>query len=301
MVVQTVLVNVLLALIGVVGVSASGPLMAGANAPALTIAFWRNAMATALVVPVAAAARTEEVRALTYRDVRAIVFAGVMLAGHFATWVTSLKMTSVASATALVCLQVGWIVLFEHLRGTPAERSVILGLVLAFGGVLVVSGIDLSLSVRALAGDLLALVGGAFAALYTMTGAAVRRHVSTITYTSGCYFVCAAVLLVLAIASGQQLTGFGARTWVAFAAVMIAAQMFGHSLFNHLLAVMSPTVVSLIILLEVPGAALLAGVFLDQTPGVGVYAGLALILAGLAVVVSRRPPASGEAPVGPAD
>lgn len=294
-------VNVLLALIGVCGVSASGPLMAGANAPALTIAFWRNAMASGLLVPVAAVTRRPELRALTRRDVAATVFAGVMLACHFATWVTSLKMTSVASATALVCLQVGWIVAFEHVRGTPAERSVVLGLLLAFAGVLVVSGIDLSLSVRALAGDVLALVGGAFAALYTMTGAAVRRHVSTITYTSVCYSVCAAVLLTLAVVSGQELTGFGARTWAAFAAVMVAAQLFGHSLFNHLLAVMSPTVVSLIILLEVPGAALLAGVFLGQTPGIGVYVGLGLILAGLAVVVSRRPPTEDEAPVGPAD
>ncbi len=275
--------------------------MAGANAPALTIAFWRNAMACGLVVPAAAVTRRSELRGLTRRDVAAIVFAGLMLAGHFATWVTSLKMTSVASATALVCLQVGWIVTFEHLRGTPAERSVVLGLLLAFGGVLVVSGIDLSLSLRALAGDALALMGGAFAALYTMTGAAVRRHVSTLTYTSVCYLVCAAALLVVALATGEQLTGFSARTWIAFAAVMVAAQLFGHSLFNHLLAVMSPTLVSLILLLEVPGAALLAGVFLGQTPGFGVYAGLALILAGLAVVVSRRPPTEGEAPVGPAD
>jgi len=294
-------VNFLLALVGVCGVSASGPLMAGANAPAMTIAFWRNAMASGLLVPVAAVRRRSELRALTRRDATAIVFAGLMLAGHFATWVTSLKMTSVASATALVCLQVGWIVAFERLRGTPAERSVVFGLLLAFAGVVVVSGIDLSLSVRALAGDLLALVGGAFAALYTMTGGAVRRRISTITYTSVCYLVCALVLLILAVLTGQQLTGFGVRTWAAFAAVMVAAQLFGHSLFNHLLAVLSPTLVSLTLLLEVPGAAILAGVFLGQTPGVGVYAGLALILAGLAVVVTRRPAGEGEAPVGPAD
>ncbi|UYM06159.1 DMT family transporter [Solicola gregarius] len=293
--------NVVLALIGVCGVSASGPLMAGANAPALAISFWRNAMAAGLLVPVAATVRRRELRALTYRDVRAIVFAGSMLACHFATWVTSLKMTSVASATALVCLQVGWIVFFEHLRGTPADRGVVIGLALAFGGVVVVSGVDLSLSSRALAGDLLALCGGAFAALYTMTGASVRRRVTTTTYTATCYAACAAVLLVFALATGQDLVGFDARTWAAIVGVMVASQLFGHSLFNHLLAVMSPTLVSLIILLEVPGAALLAGVFLGQTPGVGVYVGLGLIIAGLAVVVTRRPPSEDEAPVGPAD
>jgi drug/metabolite transporter (DMT)-like permease len=43
-----------------------------------------------------------------------------------------------------------------------------------------------------------------------------------------------------------------------------------------------------VLLLEVPGAALLAAVFLGQAPPWGVYAGLVLILVGLAVVVSAR-------------
>ena len=70
----------------------------------------------------------------------------------------------------------------------------------------------------------------------------------------------------------------------------VSAQLLGHSLLNHLLAVMSPSLISLLLLLEVPGAALLAGIFLDQTPPFGVYVGLALILTGLVVVVTRRPP-----------
>ena len=81
-------------------------------------------------------------------------------------------------------------------------------------------------------------------------------------------------------------------------AVTLASQLLGHTVFNHLLATMSPTIVSMTILLEVPGAALLAAVFLGQAPPVAVYAGLALILGGLAVVVSTRTPsaASAEAP-----
>ena len=71
----------------------------------------------------------------------------------------------------------------------------------------------------------------------------------------------------------------------------MSAQLLGHSVFNHLLATMSPTVVSLVLLLEVPGASLLAAVFLQQAPPWGVYAGLLLVLAGLAIVVtSHRPP-----------
>ena len=59
----------------------------------------------------------------------------------------------------------------------------------------------------------------------------------------------------------------------------------GHTAFNHLLATMSPLLVSMIILLEIPGAALLAAAFLGETLPAGTYAGLGMILVGLAVVV----------------
>jgi drug/metabolite transporter (DMT)-like permease len=96
---------------------------------------------------------------------------------------------------------------------------------------------------------------------------------------------------------GLQLSGYDSSTWAALVGVTVCAQLLGHSVFNHLLAVISPTVVSLVLLLEVPGAALLAGIFLDQTPPPGVYVGLVLIVAGLAIVVARgaRPPI--EAPL----
>jgi len=281
---------VLLALVGVLGVSASGPLMAGTQAPALAIAFWRNALATGVLVPVTVASRRAEVAGMTARELRLVFAAGAALALHFGTWVSSLKLTSVASATALVCLQVGWVVLIGRLHGQPATRGVLAGLGVSFAGVLVVSGIDVTISAEALAGDALAFSGGFFAAVYTWVGASARRSLSTTTYTTLCYGACAVLLLVATMAAGQPLIGFPAGAWVGILAVTVAAQLLGHSVFNHLLAVLSPTVVSLVLLLEVPGAALLAGVFLDQAPPAGVYVGLVLVLSGLVMVVTQPTP-----------
>jgi drug/metabolite transporter (DMT)-like permease len=107
--------------------------------------------------------------------------------------------------------------------------------------------------------------------------------------------MCAALVAVLALFSGQPLAGFDAGGWLGILAITVCAQLVGHTAFNHLLATMSPLVVSMIILLEIPGAAILAAIFLNETLPGGTYAGLALILAGLAVVVSgqrrRRPEA----------
>ncbi|AXT84183.1 hypothetical protein C6I20_02545 [Aeromicrobium sp. A1-2] len=282
--------NAFLALVAILGVSASGPLMAGASAPALAIGFWRNALGTLAIAPFAAGrASRGELTAMDRRGWQTIVFAGVMLAIHFGTWVTALKMTSVAAATAMVSMQVVFVVVIDRLRGVRATSAVVGGMGLAVVGVLVITGVDFSLSARALTGDLLALVGGLTAALYLMAGSSVRERLSTTSYTVTCYGICAVVLGLACVVAQVEMVSFSGRTWAAIVAVTITAQLLGHSVLNHLLAVMSPGLISLLLLLEVPGAALLAGIFLGQTPPVGVYLGLALILSGLVVVVLRRP------------
>ena len=275
--------------VGVVGVSLSGPLMAAATSvPALAMSLWRSGLGALAIAPGGLTRYRRELLALPRRALVRSCFAGLMLAAHFAAWTTSLKLTSVASATALVCLQAAWVVVLSSLAGSSASRRVWLGLSLALGGVLVVSGVDLTVSARALAGDGLAFAGGAFAAVYTIVGGRVRQVASTATYTLVCYTTSALTLLVASLAFRVQITGFPLKGWLLILAVTLAAQLLGHSVFNHLLATISPTLVSMTLLLEVPGAALLAAVLLGQAPPRAVYGGLGLICAGLAGVISSR-------------
>lgn len=275
--------------VGMLGVCSSGPAMAAAVAvPALAMSLWRTGLGALAIAPRALSTYRAELVGLPRRELVRSTFAGLMLAGHFATWVSSLHYTSVASATALVCLQVAWVVVLTRLSGTPVPRPVVGGLVLALTGVLIVSGVDLTVSTRAATGDLLALAGGLFGALYITVGSRVREHASTTTYTFVCYASCALLLLVVCLAGDVQLTGFSTKDWLLIGLVTVAAQLLGHSVINHLLLVISPTVVSMVLLLEVPGAAALAAIFLGQAPPVAVYAGLALICGGLALVVKAR-------------
>ena len=285
---------IFLALIAVLGVSASGPLMAGTAAPAIAIAFWRNAGGAALIAPFALTRNRGELRGLNGRQWLMTAVAGAMLAAHFAAWVSALKLTSVAAATALVTTQLIWVVLIDRVKGVKPTTAVLVGSTLSIAGVLVISGFDFALSSRAITGDALAVLGGLFAALYLILGNEVRKTLSTTAYTLLCYGFCAVFLALACWIFGIELAGFSTKAWLLIAGVTLAAQLLGHSLFNHLLAVMSPMLISLIILLEVPGAALLAGLFLGQTPPWGVYAGLTLILIGLAVVAVRRQEAPEE-------
>ena len=297
--------NFFIAALGVLGVASSGPLIAATlgatTVSALAIAFWRNAIGAVVMATPTLVREPRQFGAISWREFRWSLLAAVALAFHFACFITSLQLTSVAAATALVCLQSGWIAVFQLFRGTRHRWPVLAGLGMAFGGVVAITGFDMGTSAEALLGDLLAVAGGALAGLYTLAGGKARQTMTTGTYTTLCYGMCAALVAVLAAFSGQPLTGFDAGGWLGIIAITGCAQLVGHTAFNHLLATMSPLLVSMIILLEIPGAALLATVFLHETLPAGTYAGLALILAGLAVVVlGQRSGAARKRRTGPA-
>ncbi len=279
--------DALLLAVALVGVSTSGPLIAATAAPALAIAFWRNAFATAVLLPVAlgGASTRAELRGLDRRERRFAVGAGLLLALHFATWVPSVTYTSVASSTALVATQPVWAALLVRVRGGRLPAAAWWGIWTAVLGAAVLTGADLSLSPRHLVGDLLALVGGGFAAAYVTAGGEVRRSVGTTTYTTVCYAVTAVALLVVCLVGRQHLGGYPASAWVRLAALTVGAQLLGHSLINRVLRSTGPLVVSLAILFEVPGASLIAAVFLNQGIRLAQLPGALLLLVGIATVI----------------
>ncbi len=271
--------------IALVAVSTSGPLIAAAAVPAMAIAFWRNAMAAGLLLPAVLLTCRDELRSLTRREQGLAALAGLLLALHFATWTPALSYTSVASATALVATQPVWAALISGLRGIPVGRAVWVGIGVAMCGALLLAGVDLRVSGEALLGDLLAVAGGAFAALYMTAGSEVRRSVSTTTYTLLCYATCALLLLVVCVVFRQDLAGYDGDDWAKLVALTLGAQLLGHSLFNRVLKHVSATVVSMLLLVEIPGAASIAAVFLGERPPLLAVPAAVLLVAGLALVI----------------
>jgi drug/metabolite transporter (DMT)-like permease len=276
--------DLLLLAVSIGGISLSAPLISATAAPALAIAFWRNAMSVGVLGPYALLRHRAELRGIGRRALLLAVAAGVLLAVHFALWMPSLRMTSVASATALVTTTPLWTILLLRLMGERAPRLVRIGVAVAFAGVLVLTGVDLSLSARALLGDALALGAGAAAAGYVLLGAEVRRTVSTTAYTLVCYTTTAVVLLGVCLAVGSPLGGWPAGVWWQIALLMATAQLLGHSLSNRVVRTLGPSVTSTAILLETPGAALIAAVWLGQWPPAAAYPAVGLILVGLVLV-----------------
>jgi drug/metabolite transporter (DMT)-like permease len=282
--------DVALLSVAVVGVSLSAPLTALVTAPMLALAFWRNAAGAAALLPVLLTRERSTLTGLHWRDLRSSVVAGLFLAAHFAAWLPSLSMTTVAASTALVTTTPIWTALAARITGVRLPAAVWWGLILAVVGVALIAGVDIAVSTRALAGDGLALLGAVCAAGYVLAGARARQRLATSAYAVVAYSVCALTVAVAAIAVDVPLAGFTARDWWLIAAITVCAQLLGHTLLNLVLSTVGPTVVSLAVLLEVPGALLFALVLLQQAPPLLALPGVALVVAGVALVVRGSRP-----------
>lgn len=271
--------------VAVLFISLSGPMIAVTAAPVLAIAFWRCLIGSGLTGVWVIARRWSSLGALTSRELRLTVIAGVFLGLHFATWIPSLTLTTIAASTALVATQPIWAALIARATGVRITSRVWIGIAIAFSGVIVLTGVDLFVDPAHLWGDALALVGAVFSAAYVSVAERVRKTVDTSTMTFVLYAVSAVTILPLVFIFGQQLVGFDAQAWALILAVTLGAQLLGHSMMTRVLSSTSATVVSLAILFEMPGATLVAAIWLGQVPPLAVLPAAALILAGLVIVI----------------
>jgi drug/metabolite transporter (DMT)-like permease len=273
--------------VGVCAASVSAILVRYATgAEPLAMSFWRCAAGAALLAPFARrgsfGGRLEK---------RLSLAAGAFLAVHFASWITSLELTTVASSVLLVSTSPIFVALaarvWLHERLPPAGWG---GIALSFAGAAVVGGGSLGGS--SAAGDALALLGGATAGGYVLLGGRARRTLELIPYATLTYAITAVLLLVACVLARAPLWGWRATTWWAIAGMVAGPQLLGHTVINLVLDDIDATTVSVAIMAEPAIATALAYALFGEVPSLLVYPGGAAILAGIYLVSTarRRPP-----------
>ncbi len=288
----------LVLLIGLLAVSTGSIFVRFAQqyAASLVIAAYRITIATLILAPLAWPRRGEWQK-LTRKEAWLGLLSGVFLALHFATWITSLEYTSVASSIVLVTTIPLWVALLSPFTVKEhVSRIVLAGMALALAGGAVVGFSDVCtlqagrllcppaaqfFSGRAFWGDLLALAGAVTAAAYLIIGRRLRGKLSLLSYIFIVYGAAAVTLLALMFASGGAVVGFPPAAYLWFVLLALVPQLLGHSSFNWALGYLPTAVVSVTLLGEPIGATLLAYFFLGETPSALKIFGAILILAGI--------------------
>lgn len=286
--------------VAVLSVSFASLFFRWAESPPLVKSFYRLALATLILLPILAFRRADldSIRRLTRRDVLLLLGIGLVLALHFATWVTSLELTTVAASTLLVTahpLVVGLISHYYMKEGV--ERWIVVGMALGLAGAFVIAIGDYGGSnVDPLAGDVLAFTGGVMAAIYILAGRRLRQRMELLPYVVSVYGAASIFLLLMVVGSGlSPLPSASTRgPWIElllFIALAVVSSIGGHTLYNWALKYVPATVVSVSLLGEPLCASVWALIFLAEVPGYNVFVGAPLILVG--VYIAARPPPKG--------
>jgi drug/metabolite transporter (DMT)-like permease len=226
-----------------------------------------------------------------------VVASGVFLALHFATWITSLEYTTVASSVVLVSTSPLWVALLTPLvLKESLARSILSGMGLALFGGFVVGMSDSCLVEsgrlvcppvaefirgRAFIGDLLALAGAWMAAGYLLIGRRIRVRMSLIPYIFLVYGTAALTLLGIMVLARQTPLGYPPQAYLWLVLLALIPQIIGHSSFNWALRYLSAAFVAISLLGEPIGSTILAYFLLQETPTPLKIFGAILILAGI--------------------
>jgi len=282
------------------------------EAASLVIAAWRLTVASLILVPVALSTHKKELLKLERKEFLLAGLSGFFLALHFATWITSLQYTSVASSVVLVSTIPLWVaILSPFTLKEPVRRTVVVGLAFALVGGVVVGFSDTctiaasritcpSLASfthgRAFLGDLLAVCGAIAGAGYLLIGRKLRAKMSLVSYISLVYGMAAIVLVIIMFSAGLKPFGYSPQIYLWLILLAVIPQLIGHSTFNWALGYLSVAYVSITLLGEPIGSTILAYFILQEIPTPLKIIGGVLILAGIYIASRSEAEKSPELP-----
>ena len=273
----------LVMLVSIVAVSTASILIRWSDAPAVIIAMYRMTISVIMLLPFFIMNDgVAKLRELGARDILGLFGVGVVLAIHFASWITSLGMTSVASSVVFVHIDPIFVALVSHFfLKEKINGRVLAGIVISLIGVTIIALGDAGASEASLMGDLLALLGGLMLGIYLLGGRMFRRDLDLTTYVVPVYASAAVVLLLMSLLTGAQLIGYASRDYILFFLIALVPMIFGHTFYNWALRYVSAPVVSVSLLGEPVGASILAFFLLNEVPGNQVILGGVVTLAGI--------------------
>jgi drug/metabolite transporter (DMT)-like permease len=220
------------------------------------------------------------------------IAAGLCLAIHFATWITSLTYTSIAASTVLVTTNPIWVGLFSWwwYREKLGFWG-IMGIAIALsGGVIIAiadSGNGGSYS-NPILGDLLALIGAVMSSLYIIFGSqAQRQGLDTGSYIAIAYSTAALGLFPLPFLFKVSYFGYEGEVYLYICLMAVMSQVIGHSSLNWSVRWISPTVISLSLLFEPVVASLAGAIVFQEIPSTNLLLGGLMILWGIGVFIKK--------------
>ena len=251
----------------------------------LAVATWRLGLAAIIVTPIALMQSRRDLARLSGRQMLMACAAGFFLALHFATWISSLEYTSVASSTALVTTNPLWIGIasFVLFRERPGLMMVG-GIALSLAGSLFIFWSDsqsVGVGSDPMLGNMLALVGSWCFSAYLLIGRRLRAGLGLSAYIWLAYGAAALFLFAASGIGGVSLFAHSDVAWLVLLGMALGPQLLGHTSYNWSLRYVSATFIAVVTLGEPVGSAILAFIVFGEGFAPLQFVGFSLLLVGI--------------------
>lgn len=253
------------------------------NAPALAISAYRMLFTCLMLLFPVLYKNRNEFSAISAKDFTLCAASGFFLALHYASWISSIQMTTIANSTVLVACSPMFVAIlnFFIMKEKPSYRMVI-GIAMSLAGTFIIAMGSAGGSQNSMmAGNVLAFLGAIFVAVYLVIGGIVRKRLSAGTYVFIVYSVSAVVLFAMCFAGSIPIYPYPAREFALFFALAFFCSILGHTVYNYLVKYFSSTLISVSTLSEPIFASIMALFFFSEIPTVHTLAGGIIILAGI--------------------
>lgn len=257
----------------------------------LEITLHRMALAS-LAIFIYSAAVKFDIRAKSPKEYAELAMFGLIAAAHFGCFVASLSFTFVSHSLALCYTAPIFAALFSRLiLAEKSSRKQLIAIAITFTGIFILVGFEPAINRRILFGDMLALISGAALGLYQSISRMYKDKYSLLKYKANAYFFAALYLFAVLITLRLSFYGDFGSIYTAYSIAGVTASAFvctliGHALINFALRRVGTVLVSLITTQEVTGGIIFAMLFLDEKLSALAFTGIAVSLAGIALVIT---------------
>jgi len=257
----------------------------------VALAVWRTTFAVIFIGPFYLFRREQESidaplpkRTIFYMS----MLSGAMLGLHFILWISSLRYTSVASASVLVTIHPIILIVAEQLIFKVRFNKIVwFGVFLSFIGSISLGISDSHQSTQqfpdAILGDILAFLAAAGFAIYFLISRKIRQHSTWLGYVAPIYFWAMLTCIILGFILPGKLVFTETQTWVMVILMALGPQIIGHGSMNYAVKYVSPTILSTTILVEPALATIFGALLFNEIPTVLAFSVMTLIIAGVFV------------------
>lgn len=268
-------------LVGMIAISFAPILVRYSDAPVSVQGMYRMLFTVLLMLPFGFK-QIGSIRRISAKDWLLLGAAGFFLALHFMLWMASLNYTSISSSTIILVLEpVGVMIGAFFLFKDRIAKTALIGMAIAFAGVVFVGSADSGVSSSAVKGDFLSFLGMLAIVFNMLIAKRILARVPSYLYSLIVFTVTFFCFWGYNVARGISVIDYPPREWLVFVLLAVIPTVFGHMIFNWLLQYVKPTTISMTVLAEPIGSSIL-GIFLfREMIGTLQLIGGLLVIAGL--------------------